>query len=224
MNGAAGGVTLADGEETVRLTTARLIEGAKVLRRRDPRLGAWIERVGKVSLRRQRSHFRALCRSIVSQQLASTAAATIHARFTALFEGGRPTPRDLLRQPTARLRRCGLSKQKVRYLLALAEAFDGGDLARIRLSKLDDQEVIDCLTQLPGIGVWTAEMFLIFSLGRLDVFSVGDLALRNAVQRVEGRELSQRQIVRVAERWSPFRSVACLYLWQIAHWSEEPSG
>ena len=109
-------------------------------------------------------------------------------------------------------------------MLALAEAFDGGDLARIRLSKLDDQEVIDCLTQLPGIGVWTAEMFLIFSLGRLDVFSVGDLALRNAVQRVEGRELSQRQIVRVAERWSPFRSVACLYLWQIAHWSEEPSG
>ena len=207
-----------------RLTRASLVEGADVLRRRDRRLGSWIERIGNVSLRRQRSHFVALCRSIIAQQLASAAAATIFARFAALFEpDGKPTPEAVLGQSQAKLRACGLSQQKIRYLLALATAFADGDLACVRVSTLADEEVSERLTQVPGIGVWTAEMFMIFALGRLDVFSVGDLALRNAVQRVEGKELSKDQILKVAERWSPYRSVASLYLWRVAHWPSESS-
>ncbi|MBN1443395.1 MAG: DNA-3-methyladenine glycosylase 2 family protein, partial [Planctomycetes bacterium] len=154
------------------LTRETLAEGARALRRRDPRLRAWMDRVGEVELRRQRHQFGALCRSILSQQLGAGAARSIHRRFLALFPATpHPDPRSLLAVGRERLRECGISGRKVDYLTALAEAFDGGPLARIRLSSLSDEDVIAQLTGLPGIGVWTAEMFLIFSLGRLDVFS-----------------------------------------------------
>ncbi len=104
------------------------------------------------------------------------------------------------------------------YLRALAHEFHEGNLRNARLSTLSDEEVVDRLVQIPGIGTWTAEMFLIFSLGRLDVFSVGDLALRVGVERVTRRKLTPEQSVEIARRWSPYRSVASLYLWKIAHW------
>ena len=95
----------------------------------------------------------------------------------------------------------------------------------MRLSRLDDTEVVARLTQIPGVGVWTAEMFLIFSLGRPDVFSVRDLALRTGVRRVVGRPLEASEIEQVAERWRPHRSVASLYLWKIAHYTDpHPEG
>ncbi len=209
------------GRHELRLTRASLRQGSLELARRDRKLGDWIDRIGHVTLRRQRPYFVALSRSIVSQQIGARAAASIYARFAALFPSGRPRADALFGLSDQVLRTTGLSRQKVRYLRELAAAFTEGGLGRLRLARLDDDEVIRRLTQIPGVGVWTAEMFLIFSLGRLDVFSVGDLALRTAVQRVEGRELSAGEIATVAARWSPYRSVACLYLWKVAHWPDE---
>jgi len=203
------------------LTKRTLAEGSHILRERDPTLCRWMDIVGAVKLRRQRHQFGALCRSILSQQIGAGAAKSIHRRFLELFAPARaPSPDRLIRLQRDALRRCGISGRKIDYLRALASEFHRGDLRRIRLSRLGDEEVIERLTRLPGIGVWTAEMFLIFSLGRLDVFAVGDLALREGVQRVEGRALKPDEIRKMAQRWSPYRSVASLYLWKIAHWKD----
>lgn len=204
-----------------RLTRHTLAEGERWLRARDRRLARWMDRVGPVSLRRSRHHFDALCRSIIAQQLSARAARTIRARLLREFAPARaPDPAGLLALPEGRLRACGLSAPKIRYLRGVAREFEGGTLRGRRLGSLPDAEVIGLLTALPGVGLWTAEMFLIFALGRRDVFSVRDLALRAGVQRVIGRPLEPAGIERAARRWSPWRSVASLYLWRIAHWRE----
>ncbi len=205
------------------LSRRTLDEGVAFLRAHDARLGAWIDRVGRIPLRRQPHRFTTLCRSIVSQQLSAAAARTIWNRLLELVAPApRPTPERVLRLPTSKLRACGLSERKAAYVRALAKAFLSGPLHRAPLARRTDEEVVALLTELPGIGVWTAEMFLIFALGRLDVFSIGDAALRNAVERVEERELPPDEIAAIAaERWSPYRSVASLYLWRIAHWRDE---
>jgi len=202
-----------------RLTRTTLLEGTSVLKKKDRRLARWIETVGPVSLRQQRHQFGALCRSIISQQLGSGAAKSIHSRFTALFTSRNgPNPGELLALKRPRLLGCGLSRSKVDYLKGLAREFRDGTLERARLGSLEDSEVMEILTRIRGIGPWTVEMFLIFSLGRIDVFSVRDLALRKAVERVQGEALTPPEIEEVALRWAPYRSVACLYLWKIAHW------
>lgn len=207
----------------VRLTRALVEEGTAYLRERDRRLGRWIDRLGgSVPLRRQPHPFGALCRSILSQQLGAAAARTIHARFLDRFAPEpRPDPARLLEIPEPELRSCGISARKVTYLRALAREFHEGSLRRARFAAMTDEEIVERLTRLPGIGPWTAEMFLIFALGRPDVFSVGDLALRQGVCRVVGRELTPPEILRVTARWSPWRSVASLYLWRIAHHQEK---
>ena len=205
----------------LRLTQETLADGIEELRSKDHRLGRWIDRVGEVGLRRQRHQFGALCRSIIAQQLSSSAAETIIGRFLRLFEpASKPDPATLLATHDRKLRACGLSRQKLDYLKGIACEFHDGDLRRTRLGTLSDDEVVERLTRLRGVGVWTAEMFLIFSIGRRDVFSVGDLGLRTGVQRVEGRSLTHDEILCVAERWAPYRSVASLYLWKIAHWED----
>jgi DNA-3-methyladenine glycosylase II len=203
------------------LTQATLVEGTRALRARDPVLGQWMDRIGPVALRRHRHRFGALCRAICSQQLAKKAAETIYGRFLAHFAPDRePNPDRLLQLSTQTLRKCGLSGAKARYLQALAEEFCHGPLGRLKFSRLDDEQIIDAVVKVPGLGIWSAEMFLIFSVGRADIFSVGDLALRNGVQRVMGREMEHQEIEEIAARWSPYRSIASLYLWKIAHWKE----
>lgn len=190
-----------------------------MLRQHDQALAEWMDRVGPVTLRRHRHRFGSLCRTICSQQVAKKAAATVHGRFLDLFPPERvPDPERLLQLTPEQLRACGLTGGKVKYLHALAEAFHSGELGRLRFSRLEDQQIIDALVQVPGLGIWSAQMFLIFSVGRADVFSIGDLALRNGVQRVLGRDMTHKQIEQAAARWSPWRSIACLYLWKIAHW------
>jgi len=208
-----------------RLTRATLAEGVGVLSRRDPALGRWMRAIGPVTLRRSPSQFGALCRSVIAQQVSAGAARTIHARLCACFAPARgPDPARLLALDEAELRACGLSRQKIRYLRAIAEAYHRGALRGARLGCCPDEEVVHRLTRLPGVGPWTAEMFLIFSLGRPDVFTVRDLALCNGVRRLRGRALEPARIERVAARWSPWRSVASLYLWRIAHWrGDEPA-
>lgn len=205
----------------LRLTKETLAQGRRELSKRDPALGRWMERIGDVSMRRRRHQFGALCRSIVSQQLSAGAARTIYARLLERFEPARhPDPAGLLSLRTNTLKSCGLSRQKIDYLRSLASAFEGGGLEGVRLSSLEDAGVIERLTAVRGIGVWTAEMFLIFALGRLDVFSVGDLALRAGVERVAGRPMTPGEILERTASWAPYRSVASLYLWRIAHWKD----
>jgi DNA-3-methyladenine glycosylase II len=201
------------------LTRKTLPIGAQALRHQDPVLGEWMDRVGPVTLRRHRHRFGALCRAICSQQVAKKSAETVYGRFLLHFAPQRePDPARLLLLSAETLRACGLSGVKAKYLHALAEAFHSGELRGLKFSHLDDQQIIDALITVPGLGIWSAQMFLIFSIGRADIFSVGDLALRNAVQRVMGCDMTPQEIAHAATRWSPYRSIASLYLWKIAHW------
>ena len=189
------------------------------LRRGDPALGRVIDRVGPFRLvtTRAEGHLAALVRSIVYQQLSGKAAATIHARVLALFPEGRfPTPEEVLDADEAALRGCGLSRQKLAALRDLCVKVESGDLPLDRIDDLDDEPVIEALTQVHGIGRWSAEMYLLFHLGRLDVWPVTDLGIRKAVARLVGREdLPHPDAVReVGERFRPYRSVATWYLWR----------
>jgi DNA-3-methyladenine glycosylase II len=158
--------------------------------------------------------FQALVHAIISQQLSTRAAATIASRVDALL-GGVPAPAGLAEVSDAQLRAAGLSGQKVGYLRALSTHVTDGSLVLEALGAMPDEAVIDALTQVKGIGRWTAEMFLMFRLHRADVLPVGDLGIGKAVQRAYRlRTLpSPTRLLRIGESWRPYRSVACWYLW-----------
>jgi DNA-3-methyladenine glycosylase II len=189
---------------------------------RDPVLRDVIAAVGPCALRPRRDHFVLLCKSIYSQQISAAVAAVLFARFRERFPRKRPTPRlvlDLLGNgPEAQLKGCGLSRQKKEYLIDLSKHFLSGAIPNHRLSQLGDQEVIDALTAVKGIGRWTAEMFLIFVLNRPDVLPVDDLGLQRAIKsayRLERRPKAE-EITRLGELWRPYRTVAAWYLWRAA--------
>jgi len=160
--------------------------------------------------------FRDLLEAIVSQQLSNKAASTIFGRFLNLFPKEQiPKPEEVLKLSEETLRACGLSHQKASYLKSLAEEIKSGRLVLEELHILPDEAVITALTKVKGIGPWTAEMFLIFSLGRLDTFSLGDLGLRSAVAKLYGVDREDKiKIAEISKQWSPYRSLACLYLWE----------
>jgi 3-methyladenine DNA glycosylase/8-oxoguanine DNA glycosylase len=186
----------------------------------DPVLGTLIERVGGFGLkpRHTQSLFAALARSIVYQQLSGAAAVTILGRVTALFAPRRfPTPRDLLAMPEARLRAAGLSAAKTAALRDLAQRTLDGTVPSLALvRRLDDEEIVERLTQVRGIGRWTVEMLLIFRLGRPDVLPLGDLGVRKGFARTFRRRglPTPTAIERHAKRWRPYRSVASWYMWR----------
>ena len=197
------------------------------LRRVDPAMRAIIDRVGPCTLAPRRDYFVVLCKAIFTQQISTTVAATLFGRFRDLFPSRRPTPRRLLdllkddlaganQQCPAVLRGCGLSRQKASYLLDLARHVDGGLIPTRRLSRMSDEEVIAALVGVRGIGRWTAEMFLIFTLNRPDVLPVDDLGLREGIRDIAGlkhRPTSAEMTAR-AEIWRPYRSIATWYLWR----------
>jgi DNA-3-methyladenine glycosylase II len=158
----------------------------------------------------------ALVRSIVGQQLSTKAARSIYERLTALFDGRTPTPAELLAADPEDVRSVGLSRPKVAYLRSLAEHVESGELELARLSELPDEEVTEQLTAVKGLGQWTADMFLIFHLGRPDVLPVGDLGVRRAVERAYGLPdlPDAAQLTQIGEPWRPHRSLASLYLWR----------
>jgi DNA-3-methyladenine glycosylase II len=160
--------------------------------------------------------YQALARAIVGQQLSTKAAASIWSKLVALFDGETPAPADLLRRRPATLRKAGLSKAKVEFLRDLAKRVEDGRLDLKRLTGLSDEDIIAELLEVKGIGTWTAEMFLIFHLGRPDVVSTGDLGIRRAVQISYGmKELpGPEELEKLAESWRPHRTLACLYLWR----------
>ncbi len=182
--------------------------------RQDRALRRLIEAVGPLELRARRPYFWTLCRAILAQQVSNAAARSITARVRALVGDGRhPDAASMLRTPEAALRSAGVSRQKARYLHELARAFARGELSGVRFSRLSDEEIIKRLTAVVGIGRWTAEMFLIFSMRRRDVFPIDDLGIRRGMERLF--KLSELDaMVRRAERWRPYRTVASLYLWR----------
>jgi DNA-3-methyladenine glycosylase II len=188
----------------------------RVLARRDPILRDLMRRHGPCGLAESQhtDPFVALLHAIISQQLSTRAAATIAGRVAALLDGP-PAPSRVVAVTDAQLRAAGLSGQKVSYLRDLCARIDAGALPLDALDHMTDDEVIDALTQVKGIGRWTAEMFLMFRLHRPDVLPVGDLGIVKAVQRAYRlRKIpSPARLLRLGESWRPYRSVACWYLW-----------
>jgi DNA-3-methyladenine glycosylase II len=181
----------------------------------DPSFSPIIEEAGKLSLDTPRQNFEALVNSIVSQQLSVKAAATIFKRVCLVLEN-EVTPTKVLALSTKQLRSAGLSGQKTTYLFALAEAFSENPEKYRSLHNLSDKEVIEALTAIKGIGVWTAQMFLIFTLLREDVFPIGDLGIRRGMEifLFNGEKQSHEILIERARIWSPYRSVASLALWK----------
>ncbi len=210
------------------------------LKKSDPILRAIIERIGPCHMRYSPPEFHRLAESIVYQQLNGNAAATIFSRLVALA-GDPLTPQGILALSDSQLRSVGLSKQKSEYLKDLSAKTADGTLDFSRLHELPDAEVIAHLTQVKGIGIWTAQMFLMFTLKRANVLPTGDFAIRMAIfkhyldtkrskaiqpvstgkksaaKKAPKRKIklpSPEQMEKVAKRWEPYRSVACWYLWQ----------
>jgi DNA-3-methyladenine glycosylase II len=190
------------------------------LRAADPVLASLIDEVGAPRDRRAgrpNDKYGALVRSIVGQQLSTKAARAIYGRLTERYGGRTPTPQEVLAEDPEELRAAaGLSRAKVGFLRSLAEHVLEGSLELDRLEQLPDDQVIAELVAVKGLGLWSAHMFLMFHLGRPDVLAVGDLGIRRAVMiryRL-GALPTPAELEKVAEPWRPYRTLACLYLWQ----------
>lgn len=189
------------------------------VRRADPALRRVIDRVGPCTLAPRRDYFVVLCKAIFTQQISTVVAATLFGRFRDQFPGRRPTPArvlELLESDSAVLRSCGLSRQKASYLADLSRHFIDGQIPTRRLAQMSDEDVIESLVRVHGIGRWTAEMFLIFTLNRADVFPVDDLGVREGVRdlfRLSARPTAA-EATALAEPWRPYRSIATWYLWR----------
>jgi DNA-3-methyladenine glycosylase II len=186
------------------------------LARVDPRFAPLVRTVGPPAVELERNRFRALAESILYQQVAGSAARAIVGRVRQHYGGRFPTPAMVAATSIEDLRACGVSPQKARYLRALGEAFEEGRIPARRLPSMEDEAVIEALTEVVGIGRWTAEMFLIFSLGRPDVWPVGDYGVQKGVQRLLGQKAlpARSRMARVAEPWRPYRSAAAWYMWR----------
>jgi DNA-3-methyladenine glycosylase II len=185
------------------------------LKKVDPVLRGIIERVGPCRMEFGPPEFHSLAEAIVYQQLNGKAAVTIFKRFATL--AGEPlTPEGILKLTDAQMRSVGLSKQKSAYLKDLAAKTSAGVLEFARLPELPDEEVIKHLTQVKGIGVWTAQMFLMFTLRRENVLPTGDYGVQAAIKKhYRKRKLPKPEIMeKIARPWAPYRSVACWYLWK----------
>jgi DNA-3-methyladenine glycosylase II len=185
------------------------------LKSSDPVLAAIIERVGPYRITYREPGFGTLVRSIVFQQLNGRAATKIFDRLVQAA-GGELTPETLLKMSDAEYRAAGISPQKLRYLRDLAERTASGEIDFARLPSLSDTEVVEHLTRVKGVGVWTAQMFLIFALRRTNIMPTNDLGVLMAIRRhYRKRKLPKPQhVLKLAKNWEPYCSVACWYLWR----------
>jgi DNA-3-methyladenine glycosylase II len=188
------------------------------LKRVDPVLARVIESVGpcRIQMRTDGTHYQALMRAIVFQQLSGKAASTILSRVNALFTDDLPTPDAVLATSDERLRAAGLSRQKIGYLRDLSSKVLSGELPLDSVDAMGDDDLIAHLVQVKGIGRWTAQMFLMFRLGRPDVLPELDLGIQNAIRRAYGKRKrpTPKQVKRIGAKWSPHSSVASWYLWR----------
>ncbi len=185
----------------------------------DPRLYEYFIKVGElyeIKKDKPANYFHRLCKEIICQQLSDKSGDTIHDRFRKLFPKRFVHPSDVLQLSHEMLRSSGMSNAKTRYVKNLAEAIVNKTLPIIRLDKMNDEEIIVELTKVKGIGRWTAEMFLIFVLGRENVFSYGDLGLKKSLMKIYGfkKEPLKKTVEKIVARWSPYKSYASRILWE----------
>jgi DNA-3-methyladenine glycosylase II len=199
------------------MTPEELAKARRVLMRRDPVLAPVIRKHRGRSLLDTPSMepFPALVRTITAQQISTKAAATIHGRLVALMPRG-VTPAAMLKLTDDQLRSAGLSRQKTSYLRDLAVKVQSGELPAHTLHELDDEQVIEAIVKVKGLGRWSAEMFLMFRLRRPDVLPVDDLGIAVAMQRLYGlrKRPKPERMRKIGEVWRPYRTVACWYLWR----------
>ena len=185
---------------------------------RDKDLKTLIDHFGVITLKRRRNYFKSLLRSIIHQQLSGKAARTIENRFLELYNGNRyPTPEEVLKTPAEAIQNVGISRMKTEYIRGLAKIIDDGDIRLEKLTELSNDEVGNVLKEVKGIGQWTVDMFLIFSLNRPDVFPLNDLGIQKGLMLLLGRQkiLSQESMLSHSKKWKPYRTLASLYLWKI---------
>jgi len=185
------------------------------LKSKGKKLGRAIDEIGMIQRKVTPDPFIALISSVVSQQISNKAAETVWKRLVALL--GEVNPETIVQTPFEQIQQCGMSNRKTQYIKGIAEASLGGQVDFSRLHTLSDEEVIKALSSLHGVGEWTAEMLLIFSLERPDVVSFEDLGIRRGMMNLYGlKELTKEQFARYRKRYAPYGSVASLYLWAIS--------
>jgi len=188
------------------------LQAKKHLLKSDPKMAELVRKLKIERFSLRENHFRSLVGSIGSQQLSTKAAHTIRERMIQALGSRSFTHKHILKTPFAKLRAAGLSGSKVRFIKGLAKAMDEKKLDFKKLQKLQDEQAIQELIKHKGVGRWTAEMFLIFSLGRQDVFSHGDGGLKNAIMKIY-KPKSAKDLERITAKWKPYRSAASIYLW-----------
>jgi DNA-3-methyladenine glycosylase II len=200
-------------------------KGVRHLKNKDPVMARIIRAMGPIRFELDDDHYEAIVGSIIFQQLAGSAARAILNRFKLLYGGRIPSPREYLSTSIDKLRSSGLSPQKISYIKDLAERLEDGRLDLRRLEELSDEEAMRELDAVHGIGRWTAEMFLLFKLGRTDVLPVDDLGLRKAVkQAYKSRKLpSRKRFEELASDWHPYSSISTLYLWKSGEKPDAPA-
>jgi DNA-3-methyladenine glycosylase II len=185
------------------------------LKRKDPVMRSLIRDIGPFTLKTQKNYFQLLIRSIISQQISTAAAATIIGRLTERV-GNPILPQGMLGLDVDELRSLGVSQQKAQYCIDLTTKVNDGQVQLSSFGRRSDEEITAELTQVKGIGVWTAQMFLIFGLGRLDVMPANDLGIRNAILKAYSLEELpvEKEIIKLSEPWRPYASIASWYLWR----------
>ena len=185
---------------------------------RDNDLKTLIDHFGVITLKRRRNYFKSLLRSIIYQQLSSKAAGTIENRFLELYNASRyPSPEEVLKTPAEVIQNVGISRMKTEYIRGLAKVIVDRDIRLDKLTELSNDEVGTVLKQVRGIGQWTVDMFLIFSLNRPDVFPLNDLGIQKGLMLFLGRAkyLDRESMLSYSEKWKPYRTLVSLYLWKI---------
>jgi DNA-3-methyladenine glycosylase II len=189
----------------------------------DPILAKAIGRVGPCTLAPRRDYFTSLCRAIFAQQLSTAVANVLFGRFTKLFGRGKPTPKKVLALSDEQLISTGLSRQKRSFIRDLALKFADGEVPVKKFPDMSDEEIVQALLPVKGIGRWTVEMFLIFVMNRPDVWPIDDLGVRKVVMQLYGlRKLPEGpKLIKLAEPWRPWRTVATWYLWRFGGLEED---
>lgn len=193
---------------------------------RDKTLKKLLKKLDSPELKIRKEIWLQLCLSIISQQLSTRVADVIGQRFLGLFPRNKPTLKNVLAMPDERLQGVGLSRAKAQYIKNVCQFFLDQKLTDARLQKMDDEVLIDCLTQIKGVGRWTVEMILMFSMAREDVFAADDLGIRQAMVQLyqieaENDRMLRQQLLQIAETWKPYRTYACRYLWR---WKDQVAG
>jgi DNA-3-methyladenine glycosylase II len=190
----------------------------------DPVLAGVVKQVGPVTFKPQRDRFKLLVRSIISQQISTAAARTIRGRLEESLGRGGVCPATVASLSIEELRQVGVSHQKAGYIIDLAQKCSAGAVRLSRLGRMDDEAVIEELTQVRGIGRWSAQMFLIFSLGRLDVFPHDDLGVRMAIRRLYRFEQmpNKEELLEIGGRWRPYASLGSWYCWRYLELKPKP--